>query len=156
MGTLHGPTSQVSACAVADGQITCAATQSCISRVHAVCCSQPSCTFSTLSYLSLPLWLKSLLCLYSTVMYEPRWPWAYVDSLLMDCVCVCVYIVGEKEDPLARGLYIPCPDHYKNYCVHGECQFPSILAQPSCRYTHTHTHTHTGWLYWMFVRTKDR
>ncbi|KAF7658295.1 hypothetical protein LDENG_00014850 [Lucifuga dentata] len=40
-----------------------------------------------------------------------------------------------KEDPrneLARGLYIPCPDHYKNYCVHGECQFPSILAQPSC------------------------
>ncbi|XP_041807148.1 tomoregulin-2a isoform X2 [Chelmon rostratus] len=38
----------------------------------------------------------------------------------------------EKEDPLARGLYIPCPDHYKNYCVHGECQFPSILAQPSC------------------------
>uniref|UniRef100_A0A8D0A854 Transmembrane protein with EGF-like and two follistatin-like domains 2a n=1 Tax=Sander lucioperca TaxID=283035 RepID=A0A8D0A854_SANLU len=37
----------------------------------------------------------------------------------------------EKEDPrneLARGLYIPCPDHYKNYCVHGECQFPSILA----------------------------
>uniref|UniRef100_A0A8P4KMP9 Transmembrane protein with EGF-like and two follistatin-like domains 2a n=1 Tax=Dicentrarchus labrax TaxID=13489 RepID=A0A8P4KMP9_DICLA len=40
--------------------------------------------------------------------------------------------VVEKEDPLARGLYIPCPDHYKNYCVHGECQFPSILAQPSC------------------------
>ncbi|XP_076016651.1 tomoregulin-2-like [Genypterus blacodes] len=41
----------------------------------------------------------------------------------------------DKEDPrneLARGLYIPCPDHYKNYCVHGECQFPSILAQPSC------------------------
>ncbi|XP_070831410.1 tomoregulin-2a isoform X2 [Chaetodon trifascialis] len=38
----------------------------------------------------------------------------------------------EKEDPLARGLYIPCPDHYKNYCVHGECQFPSVLAQPSC------------------------
>ncbi|XP_035460685.1 tomoregulin-2a isoform X2 [Scophthalmus maximus] len=41
----------------------------------------------------------------------------------------------KNEDPrngLARGLYIPCPDHYKNYCVHGECQFPSILAQPSC------------------------
>lgn len=55
--------------------------------------------------------------------------------------CVCVYAVEEKEDQrngLARGLYIPCPDHYKNYCVHGECQFPSILAQPSCRYTHTH------------------
>ncbi|CAN9497999.1 unnamed protein product [Ophioblennius macclurei] len=44
-------------------------------------------------------------------------------------------ITEEKEDArngLARGLYIPCPDHYKNYCVHGECQFPNILAQPSC------------------------
>lgn len=54
------------------------------------------------------------------------------------CVCfaVCVfYTVVEKDDPLARGLYIPCPDHYKNYCVHGDCQFPNILAQPSCRYT---------------------
>ncbi|XP_078142126.1 tomoregulin-2-like [Centroberyx gerrardi] len=41
----------------------------------------------------------------------------------------------DKEDPrneLARGLYIPCPEHYKNYCVHGECQYPSILAKPSC------------------------
>ncbi|KAM3835918.1 tomoregulin-2a [Diretmus argenteus] len=41
----------------------------------------------------------------------------------------------DKEDPrneLARGLYIPCPDHYKTYCVHGECQYPSIRAQPSC------------------------
>lgn len=44
-------------------------------------------------------------------------------------------LTEDKEDPrneLARGLYIPCPDHYKNYCVHGECQFPSIVAQPSC------------------------
>ncbi|XP_019728464.1 tomoregulin-2 isoform X1 [Hippocampus comes] len=32
----------------------------------------------------------------------------------------------------ADGLYTPCPDLYKNYCVHGECQFPSIPAQPSC------------------------
>uniref|UniRef100_A0A3P8NPH1 Transmembrane protein with EGF-like and two follistatin-like domains 2a n=1 Tax=Astatotilapia calliptera TaxID=8154 RepID=A0A3P8NPH1_ASTCA len=42
---------------------------------------------------------------------------------------------GEKEETrngLARGLSIPCPDRYKNYCVHGECQFPSVLAQPSC------------------------
>ncbi|XP_030199960.1 tomoregulin-2a [Gadus morhua] len=41
----------------------------------------------------------------------------------------------DKTDPrndLARGLYIPCPDHFKNYCVHGECQYPSIQAQPSC------------------------
>ncbi|XP_042282575.1 tomoregulin-2a isoform X1 [Thunnus albacares] len=44
-------------------------------------------------------------------------------------------ITEDTDDPrngLARGLYIPCPDHYKNYCVHGECQYPSILAQPSC------------------------
>ncbi|PWA26233.1 hypothetical protein CCH79_00013744 [Gambusia affinis] len=33
---------------------------------------------------------------------------------------------------LARGLYIPCPDHYKNYCAHGDCQFPNMLSQPSC------------------------
>uniref|UniRef100_A0A1A8MLG3 Transmembrane protein with EGF-like and two follistatin-like domains 2 n=2 Tax=Nothobranchius TaxID=28779 RepID=A0A1A8MLG3_9TELE len=43
---------------------------------------------------------------------------------------------GEELDDLsngmASGLYIPCPDHYKNYCVHGECQFPSRLSQPSC------------------------
>ncbi|KAM7380827.1 hypothetical protein PAMP_004099 [Pampus punctatissimus] len=38
----------------------------------------------------------------------------------------------DLRNGLARGLYIPCPDHYKNYCVHGECQYPSILAQPSC------------------------
>ncbi|XP_017157848.1 tomoregulin-2 isoform X2 [Poecilia reticulata] len=32
----------------------------------------------------------------------------------------------------ARGLYIPCPDHYKNYCAHGDCQFPNMVSQPSC------------------------
>uniref|UniRef100_A0A3P8WKA8 Transmembrane protein with EGF-like and two follistatin-like domains 2a n=1 Tax=Cynoglossus semilaevis TaxID=244447 RepID=A0A3P8WKA8_CYNSE len=32
----------------------------------------------------------------------------------------------------ARGLYIPCPDDYKNYCVHGECQFPRTPDKPSC------------------------
>lgn len=70
----------------------------------------------------------------------------------MNFVCLHVFFfffnsVVENEDPLARGLYIPCPDHYKNYCVHGECQYPRIPAQPSCRYTHTITHTHTVWLY---------
>lgn len=63
------------------------------------------------------------------------------------CVCfaVCVfYTVVEKDDPLARGLYIPCPDHYKNYCVHGDCQFPNILAQPSCRYTQIGTWRNLG------------
>lgn len=73
-------------------------------------------------------------------------------------LCVCVYVVEEKEDQsneLARGLYIPCPDHYKNYCVHGECQFPSMLAQPSCRYTHTHTHAVLLYL-WGQGSGKDR
>uniref|UniRef100_A0A3Q3DTU6 Transmembrane protein with EGF-like and two follistatin-like domains 2a n=1 Tax=Hippocampus comes TaxID=109280 RepID=A0A3Q3DTU6_HIPCM len=41
---------------------------------------------------------------------------------------------GQTQDSI-NGLYTPCPDLYKNYCVHGECQFPSIPAQPSCRYT---------------------
>uniref|UniRef100_A0A4W4DU72 Transmembrane protein with EGF-like and two follistatin-like domains 2a n=1 Tax=Electrophorus electricus TaxID=8005 RepID=A0A4W4DU72_ELEEL len=43
-----------------------------------------------------------------------------------------------KEKPevseVARGLYIPCPEHYKNYCVHGDCEYPNMLSIPSCRY----------------------
>ncbi|KAJ8012460.1 hypothetical protein DPEC_G00043020 [Dallia pectoralis] len=40
----------------------------------------------------------------------------------------------EKPDleEVVIGLYIPCPEHYKNYCVHGECEYPSILSVPSC------------------------
>uniref|UniRef100_A0A671T911 Tomoregulin-2-like n=1 Tax=Sinocyclocheilus anshuiensis TaxID=1608454 RepID=A0A671T911_9TELE len=30
------------------------------------------------------------------------------------------------------GLYIPCPERYKNYCVHGECEYPSNLSPPTC------------------------
>uniref|UniRef100_H3CTZ8 Transmembrane protein with EGF-like and two follistatin-like domains 2a n=1 Tax=Tetraodon nigroviridis TaxID=99883 RepID=H3CTZ8_TETNG len=41
-----------------------------------------------------------------------------------------------EKDPHADSIYIPCPDHHKNYCVHGDCKFPKILAQPSCRYCH--------------------
>ncbi|XP_026862594.2 LOW QUALITY PROTEIN: tomoregulin-2a [Electrophorus electricus] len=33
---------------------------------------------------------------------------------------------------VARGLYIPCPEHYKNYCVHGDCEYPNMLSIPSC------------------------
>ncbi|XP_042586471.1 tomoregulin-2-like [Cyprinus carpio] len=33
---------------------------------------------------------------------------------------------------VARGLYIPCPEHYKNYCVHGDCEYPNMLSTPSC------------------------
>ncbi|TSM60571.1 Tomoregulin-2 [Bagarius yarrelli] len=28
---------------------------------------------------------------------------------------------------VARGIYIPCPEHYKNYCVHGDC-----FSGPQC------------------------
>ncbi|XP_028811373.1 tomoregulin-2 isoform X2 [Denticeps clupeoides] len=41
----------------------------------------------------------------------------------------------EKTDgmgPDARGLYIPCPDRYKNYCIHGECEYPNSLQSPTC------------------------
>ncbi|XP_056145952.1 tomoregulin-2a [Lampris incognitus] len=41
----------------------------------------------------------------------------------------------DKEDlrnELASDRDIPCPDNYKNYCVHGDCQYPTVLAQPSC------------------------
>uniref|UniRef100_A0A671MEX0 Tomoregulin-2-like n=1 Tax=Sinocyclocheilus anshuiensis TaxID=1608454 RepID=A0A671MEX0_9TELE len=33
---------------------------------------------------------------------------------------------------VARGLYIPCPENYKNYCVHGDCEYPNMLSTPSC------------------------
>lgn len=54
----------------------------------------------------------------------------------------CVWIIEEKPEvsEVARGLYIPCPEHYKNYCVHGDCEYPNMLSTPSCRYTHTQTH----------------
>ncbi|KAG7463786.1 hypothetical protein MATL_G00180350 [Megalops atlanticus] len=45
------------------------------------------------------------------------------------------YTAEDKPDKMgevARGLYIPCPEHYKNYCVHGECEYPSSLSPPSC------------------------
>ncbi|KAG9349384.1 hypothetical protein JZ751_027827 [Albula glossodonta] len=45
----------------------------------------------------------------------------------------------EKQDKMgevAIGLYIPCPEHYKNYCVHGECEYPNSLSPPSCRWSY--------------------
>ncbi|XP_014019386.1 tomoregulin-2a [Salmo salar] len=38
----------------------------------------------------------------------------------------------DQRGEVAIGLYIPCPEHYKNYCVHGECEYPNILSVPSC------------------------
>ncbi|XP_063070381.1 tomoregulin-2a isoform X2 [Engraulis encrasicolus] len=37
----------------------------------------------------------------------------------------------EPGGEVARGLYIPCPEHYKNYCVHGDCDY-NKLSTPSC------------------------
>lgn len=92
-----------------------------------------------------PLFSKSSsVCRHAGITYVHSWPLGAPEFTIYGacvCVAVCVfYTVVEEDDPLARGLYIPCPDHYKNYCIHGDCQFPNILAQPSCRYTHTHTH----------------
>lgn len=42
----------------------------------------------------------------------------------------------EEKDQVSEvpwGLYIPCPERYKNYCVHGECEYPSNLSPPTCR-----------------------
>ncbi|KAK1165847.1 tomoregulin-2-like isoform X1 [Acipenser oxyrinchus oxyrinchus] len=33
----------------------------------------------------------------------------------------------------ARGLYIPCPERYSDYCINGKCEYPGDLLQPSCR-----------------------
>lgn len=93
------------------------------------------CCPSSLLFLS----SKSCVCRHTGIAYVRSRPLGVqAFTIYGACVCftVCVfYTVVEKDDPLAGGLYIPCPDHYKNYCVHGDCQFPNILAQPSCRYT---------------------
>ncbi|XP_063068023.1 tomoregulin-2-like [Engraulis encrasicolus] len=34
--------------------------------------------------------------------------------------------------PNARGLFIPCPEDYKNYCVHGDCQYTNSIPPPTC------------------------
>uniref|UniRef100_A0A674B2W8 Transmembrane protein with EGF-like and two follistatin-like domains 2a n=1 Tax=Salmo trutta TaxID=8032 RepID=A0A674B2W8_SALTR len=61
----------------------------------------------------------------------------YSSVLCAVCVCVCVEEKPDQRGEVAIGLYIPCPEHYKNYCVHGECEYPNILSVPSCRYAHT-------------------
>ncbi|CAH2306593.1 Tomoregulin-2 [Pelobates cultripes] len=40
---------------------------------------------------------------------------------------------ANKLEETARGLYIPCPEHYENYCVHGKCEHPVNMLKPSCR-----------------------
>lgn len=89
------------------------------------------------------LFVQSLL--YQPVLLSVQWNAVYKPQTYLHMQTLCVSSTVEiKEDPKngqARGLYIPCPDDYKNYCIHGDCQFPSILAQPSCRYSNSHTNT---------------
>ncbi|KAL1022299.1 hypothetical protein UPYG_G00024820 [Umbra pygmaea] len=40
--------------------------------------------------------------------------------------------LGHCQGEGLRGLYIPCPDRYRNYCLHGDCQYPDNLGLPSC------------------------
>uniref|UniRef100_A0A4W5PTU7 EGF-like domain-containing protein n=1 Tax=Hucho hucho TaxID=62062 RepID=A0A4W5PTU7_9TELE len=42
---------------------------------------------------------------------------------------------GERKGGRKKGvrdLYIPCPSRYRNYCLHGDCQYPDNLGPPSC------------------------
>ncbi|KAL4618063.1 tomoregulin-2 [Arapaima gigas] len=38
----------------------------------------------------------------------------------------------DKQGEVAPGIYISCPEHYKNYCVHGDCEHSNRLLPPSC------------------------
>ncbi|KAK6325582.1 hypothetical protein J4Q44_G00049240 [Coregonus suidteri] len=40
--------------------------------------------------------------------------------------------LGHCQGEGLRGLYIPCPSRYRNYCLHGDCQYPDNLGPPSC------------------------
>ncbi|XP_048091147.1 tomoregulin-2 isoform X1 [Alosa alosa] len=37
-----------------------------------------------------------------------------------------------QKEANARGLSIPCPERYNNYCIHGDCQYPNSLSPPTC------------------------
>nr|XP_033799943.1 tomoregulin-2 isoform X2 [Geotrypetes seraphini] len=39
---------------------------------------------------------------------------------------------NKLEEP-ARGLYIPCPENYDGYCMHGKCEHLTNMQKPSCR-----------------------
>ncbi|KAM9486415.1 tomoregulin-2a isoform 1-T1 [Clarias gariepinus] len=40
--------------------------------------------------------------------------------------------VKPEVSEVAQGIYIPCPERFKNYCIHGDCEYPSKLSTPSC------------------------
>ncbi|CAF98984.1 unnamed protein product [Tetraodon nigroviridis] len=60
---------------------------------------------------------------------------ACTHSLFMEHVYILLFVcftVVEK-DPHADSIYIPCPDHHKNYCVHGDSMFnPTLAASSHC------------------------
>lgn len=62
-------------------------------------------------------------------------------STLLTCApLMCVLTPDEPSDgigPNARGLSIPCPERYKNYCINGDCQYSNGHTQPTCRYWET-------------------
>uniref|UniRef100_A0A8B9PL95 Transmembrane protein with EGF like and two follistatin like domains 2 n=1 Tax=Apteryx owenii TaxID=8824 RepID=A0A8B9PL95_APTOW len=38
-----------------------------------------------------------------------------------------------QERDVARGIYIPCPEHYNGFCMHGKCEHSTNMLEPSCR-----------------------
>ncbi|OCT63939.1 transmembrane protein with EGF like and two follistatin like domains 2 L homeolog isoform X1 [Xenopus laevis] len=40
---------------------------------------------------------------------------------------------ANKLEETAKGLYIPCPEHYVDYCVHGRCEHTVNMLKPWCR-----------------------
>ncbi|RMC18403.1 hypothetical protein DUI87_04289 [Hirundo rustica rustica] len=40
---------------------------------------------------------------------------------------------ANKLEESARGIYIPCPEHYNGFCMHGKCEHSTNMLEPSCR-----------------------
>uniref|UniRef100_A0A8C9FH26 Tomoregulin-2 n=1 Tax=Pavo cristatus TaxID=9049 RepID=A0A8C9FH26_PAVCR len=40
---------------------------------------------------------------------------------------------ANKLEASARGIYIPCPEHYNGFCMHGKCEHSTNMLEPSCR-----------------------
>ncbi|XP_016148560.1 tomoregulin-2-like [Sinocyclocheilus grahami] len=95
---------------------------------------------------------------YKTPLYITKAHWQdgvpQNNVFLLSFFCIHSYLVGDmitgtkagdgqyartdytEEKPevseVVRGLYIPCPERYKNYCIHGDCEYPNMLSTPSC------------------------
>ncbi|KAF7243654.1 Tomoregulin-2 [Varanus komodoensis] len=40
---------------------------------------------------------------------------------------------ANKLEESARGIYIPCPEHFNGLCMHGKCEQSANMLEPSCR-----------------------